>query len=136
MKRVFGLDRYTPTELVLTIANLYSLEMRLNLKLFVFVYRCLNGLSSSLLKDMYSPLSLSSHTRAFTRGQASSTLKLPIASSRYGYTSISFLGADRWNTLPVDCREARSLFDFIKHTKIHLGFPVKRLRSVGNSLER
>ena len=136
MKRVFGLDRYTPTELVLTIANLYSLEMRLNLKLFVFVYRCLNGLSSSLLKDMYCPLSLSSHTRAFTRGQASSNLKLPTASSRYGYTSISFLGADRWNTLPVDCREARSLFDFIKHTKIHLGFPVKRLRSVGNSLER
>ena len=53
MKKVFGLDRMTPTVVVLRHYNLYSFEQRINLKVYVFVYRCLFYLSSPLLTSLF-----------------------------------------------------------------------------------
>ena len=53
MKKTFGMDRCTPTDLVLRSCKLYSLELRINLKLYVFVYRCISQLASPLLQKLF-----------------------------------------------------------------------------------
>ena len=58
--------------------------------------------------------------------QSFSSLSLPAATTRYGMFSISFLGADRWNSLPVSCRQVEHLSVFVSLCKEHLGFPVTR----------
>ena len=131
MKKVFGLDRMTPTALVLNHASLYSLEQRFNYKLFFLVYRCLNKLCSPLLQAIFTLRCASSHTHVTTRGQVDGSLSLPRVSSRYGRQAISFLAADRWNSLPPGCRQARSPAEFLNHIKLFLGFPVKRPSLLG-----
>ena len=67
MKKTFGLDRSTPTELVLRFCKLYPLELRYNLKLYVFVYRCLSQLASPLLQQLFVLRCHGSHSSAATR---------------------------------------------------------------------
>ena len=131
MKKVFGLDRSTPTQLILSKFNLYSFEQRVNLKLYVLVYRCLTHHVSPLLTSLFLQHALGPNTRAVTRGQSTAALVLPHTFSRYGLHSVSFLAADRWNALPSECRQARSLSVFVILIKHHLGFPVKRHSLLG-----
>ena len=131
MKKVFGLDRSTPTQLILSKFNLYSFEQRVNLKLYVLVYRCLTHHVSPLLTSLFLQRALGPNTRAVTRGQSTAALVLPHAFSRYGLHSVSFLAADRWNALPSECRQARSPSVFVILIKHHLGFPVKRHSLLG-----
>ena len=133
LKRIFGLDRITPFDLVLRHSDLYSLEQRFNLKLYCFVFRCLNGLTSPLLASLFSKRSQGSHTHSRTRGQTHSALVLPHARSRFGFYSVAFLGADRWNSLPLECRCASHFAEFVAHRKLYLGFPVRRQLPVGSS---
>jgi len=66
------------------------------------------------------------HTNAMTRGQTSAALVLPHPTSRFGFHAIPYLAADRWNTLPPECRQANSPAHFASLVKGHLGYPVKR----------
>ena len=131
MKKVFGLDRSTPTQLILSKFNLYSFEQRVNLKLYVLVYRCLTHHVSPLLTSLFLQRASGPNTRAVTRGQSTAALVLPHTFSRYGLHSVSFLAADRWNALPSECRQARSPSVFVILIKHHLGFPVKRHSLLG-----
>eukprot|EP00117_Sycon_ciliatum_P031483 scpid93973/ scgid24620/ len=101
-------------------------ESRLNLRLFVFVFRCINKLTvtSPLLSSMFTLQSAATCTDRRTRGQSFSSISLPAAKTRYGMFSVSFLGADRWNSLPMLCRQADQPSAFISLCKEHLGFPV------------
>ena len=126
MKKAFGLDRMTPTALVLQRCHLYSFEQRVNLKLYVLVYRCLSSITSPLLQSLFLLRSVGPHTNARTRGQDTAALVLPTVHIGYGLRSVSFLAAGRWNTLPPNCRQAQSAGTFAHLTKIHLGFPVTR----------
>ena len=131
MKKVFGLDRSTPTQLILSKFNLYSFEQRVNLKLYVLVYRCLTHHVSPLLTSLFLQRALGPNTRAVIRGQSTAALVLPHTFSRYGLHSVSFLAADRWNALPSECRQARSPSVFVILINHHLGFPVKRHSLLG-----
>ena len=132
MKKVFGFDRMMYIEIVLRKYHLYSFEQRTNLKLYVFVYRCLTPhLASPLLQSLFQLRAAVPGHQARTRGQAQRALVLPPVSTQYGMRSISFLAADRWNALPTDCRQAPSLTLYVNMVKIHLGFPVKRQRLLG-----
>ena len=124
IRRIFGLHRCTHFNLVQQKYNLSSIENRANLKLFVFIYRCLNSLTSSSITSMFTPRSIPSLTKAVTRGHVNSGLALPTVFTRYVLTSISLLAAERWNTLPTECRQAPSLPKFASCTKTFLGFPV------------
>ena len=68
IRRIFGLHRCTDFNLVQQKYNLYSIENRANLKLFVFIYRCLNSLTSSSITSIFTPRSIPSRTTAVTRG--------------------------------------------------------------------
>ena len=109
-------------------ARVYTLEQRMNFKLYVLVYRSLHSQASTHLCQFFTLRADGPHTEARTRGQATAALVLPDATSRYGYHSIAYLGADRWNALPLACRKARSPADFRTQVKKFLGFPIKRRR--------
>ena len=52
MKKIFNLDRLTPTSVVLKHGSLSSLEQRFDYKLMYLVYRCLNSSASPLLQEI------------------------------------------------------------------------------------
>jgi len=128
LKRIFNLDRRTPTDILYKHTQLYTLEQRINFKTYVLVYRSLHGLASPLLQQMFTLRADGPHTTARTRGQVMLGLVLPVARTRYGLHSFSYLAADRWNALPPVCRTAASPAKFRSHVKQYLGFPVKRRR--------
>ena len=131
MKKVFGLARSTPTQLILSKYNLYSFEQHVNLKLYVLVNRCLTHRVSPLVSSLFIDRSLAPRTSALTRGQSTAALVLPRTFSRHGYHSVSFLAADRWNALLSECRQAHSPSQFVTLPKQYLGFPVKRHSLLG-----
>ena len=126
MKKVFSLSLSTLTDSVLKKVKLYSLQQRVNLKLYVLVYRCLNLPVSPLLKALFVTRASGNCTARVTCGQDCLSLQLPKSRSRFSLHAVSFLAADRWNMLPNSCRLADSLAEFVHHIKLHLGYPVKR----------
>ena len=94
--------------LIVSKTNLYSFEQCVNLKLYVLVNRCLRHRVSPLVSSLFIDRFLPPQTSALTRGQSTAALVLPRTFSRYGYHSVSFLAADRWNALLSECRKARS----------------------------
>ena len=109
---------------VLARTKFYPIELRYNQKLCIFTYRCLNHLSSNHLQSLFILRTHAAHTDRKTRGQVQAMLATPHANSRYGYFSLSFLAADRWNMLPIAIRQAASLSDFHALVSAHQGLPV------------
>ena len=64
--------------------------------------RCVHG--SSLLCSLFVLRSDTSHTSCNTRGQSMQALALPAARTVLTLHSLSFLAADRWNSLPLAVR--------------------------------
>ena len=134
MKTVFGLHRRTPTAFVLSHAKLSPIELRYNFKLYLFTYRCLNHLSSTLLQSLFVLRTNTTHTDRITRDQVQAMLTTPHANSRYGFFSLPFLAADRWNLLPIAIRQAASMPDFHALLSAYLGLPVRSHRLLGDPL--
>ena len=97
LRRVFGHDQYTSIDFILTKYILYTFSRRVNLKLFVFVFRCLSRCTSHLLSTIFTPLPpppppplciMPHKINAATRGQASDALNLPRA-TLYMYMYVS-----------------------------------------------
>ena len=61
-------------------------------------------------------------------------LTAPHANSRYGFFSLSFLAADRWNLLPIAILQAASMPDFHALLLAYLGLPVRSHRMLGDPL--
>ena len=59
----------------------------------------------------------------------------PHANSRYGYFSLSFVAADRWNMLPIAIRQAASLSDFHALVSACLGLSVRSHRLLVDPLQ-
>ena len=63
LRRVFGHDLYTSIDFILTKYNRYTFSRRVNLKLFVFVFRCLFRCTSPLLSTIPSDSLFTVHGR-------------------------------------------------------------------------
>ena len=96
--------------------------------------RCLNHLSSNHLQSLFILHTHAAHTYRITIGQFQATLATPHANSRYGYFSLSFFVADRWNMLPIAIRQAASLSDFHALVSAYLGLLVRSHRLLGDPL--
>ena len=97
-----------------------------NVKLFVLVHRCVHGRCSPLLQQMFCCRSAGTHTTVRTRAQDSLRLIIPAAGSRYGYTRIAFIAAERWNLLPASVRSCSAHQRFTQGCLQFLGVPVRR----------
>ena len=68
--------------------------------LYLLVFRCVHSSASSLLCRLFCLRANSeARSRTCTRSRVSLGLVLPRASSRFGYSSLSYLAADRWNSV-------------------------------------
>jgi len=112
--------------------SLCPLPIRINAKLYQFLYRCTHDLTGHLCKTLFNKRCDANHTHAETRGQVSASLALPQCFSRPSYYAISYLGADRWNSLPSALRTASSYNEFTNAIHQYLGYPVKRPRACGD----
>ena len=127
LRVVFGFPFRADVNTILRAHKITYLADRLNFKLHIFTYRCVHNLGSSLLSSIFNTRSNHSHTTSCTRSQTTLGLALPPVISRYGYHSLSFLAADRFNSLPAAVRNAESLRQFSANCLSHiLGYPVKR----------
>lgn len=129
---VFGFPSRAHTDPIRRRNLLCSIESRYNFKLFVLVFRCLHGFASPLLQDMFHLQCDATHTSRATRSQATFGISLPSARTRFGLFSLSFLAADRWNSLPCSLRCISSHTLFCQQLRLLLGFPVIRPSPVGN----
>ena len=83
------------------------------------------------VQNMFNLRCTVTHTSRGTRSQVSSVIALPSVHSRTGYYSLSFLAADRWNSLPTSLRCISSSTLFSQQLRLLLGFPGRRRPSVG-----
>ena len=86
---------------------------------------------SKVMKNMFNLQCTVTHTSRVTRSHVSSGIALPSVHSRTGYYSLSFLAADRWNSLPASLRSISSSTLFSQQLRLLLGFSVRRRPSVG-----
>jgi len=137
LRIVFGFPSQCDVSIILRKYHLLPITARFNVKLYVLVYRCLHSCASPLLCSIFTLRHTSnSRTHRVTRSQTTDSLVLPHASSRYGFYSISFLAADRWNALPPTTRTSASVSRFRAALLQYLGYPVRRHTSVGTALSK
>ena len=105
LRTVFGYPPTADVQCILSRNNLTPITIRFSPKLYLLVFRCVHSSASSLLFRLFclraNPVARS---RTCTRPQVSLGLILLRASSRFGYSSLSFLAADRWNSVPASVR--------------------------------
>ena len=121
VRLIFGFPSHAHSAPILARFNLVPISVRYSLKLFLLVHRCLAGNASSLLSCRFMLRCQHDHTTSQTRAQATRALALPKASSRAGLFSLSYLAADRWNSLPSDLRTTGSHVLFRTHLLTWLG---------------
>ena len=100
--------------------RLNPISARYNLKLYMLVHRVVHGTCSALLSNMFQ---FSSAEVRCTRGSNSHLLKLPHVLTRSGLFSVSFIAADRWNSLPFATRQLSLSRKFRQACLAHLGCP-------------
>ena len=121
LKIIFGYPFTWPTDFILTSKKLHHPSLRFHLKLLVFIFHCTHGLASPLLASSFTYRADTHHTNVCTRSQNTYILSLPAAHSRYGFFNLSYLAADRWNSLPLSIRSCTELPAFRALCFNHLG---------------
>ena len=134
LRIVFCMPRLSDVSLVLARYHIIPLSVRYQFKLYVLTYRALHDLASVFVANCFCLRSNSTYTSSRTRSQVSSSLALPTAKRRYGLFSVTFLGSDRWNALPMEVRSSSSLHTFRNSVLHFLGYPVKRPQACGDCL--
>ena len=92
-------------------------ECRILFRNLVFVWRCLNSLAPSYLRDM-----LNIYVPSRCLRSSSDALRLSIMPShrKIGESSFSIFASIHWNTLPFNIRNSPNLNVFKRHLKTHL----------------
>jgi hypothetical protein len=86
---------------------------RVKFKLCLLVFKCLNGLAPSYLREMLTP-----YTPPRTlRSEEAALLVVPQTRTAYGLRSFAVAGPRAWNELPLAVRRSDSVETFKKHLK-------------------
>ena len=76
----------------------------------IFVFKCINNLSSEFFKDIFKPVS-EMHDR-HTRSSSNNNLAIPKCHTEYYKHALCYSGSVLWNELPVEIRQRRSVHSF------------------------
>jgi hypothetical protein len=117
---VFSLRKYDHVSPLLRELHWLKMEQRIEFKLAVLVYRCLNGLAPSYLSnDLQRVSDLDARRRL--RSAATSTLVVPPTRlSTVGDRAFPVAAARIWNTLPASITSSPSLPSFKRRLKTEL----------------
>ena len=88
-------------------------------KVLVFVFRCVHGFCSDLLRNFFVGVRSSSQGPPATRGEASRLLTVPFVPGPSGRSLIRFQGTVLWNRLPAKIRKVGTRSSFIEAIKSH-----------------
>ena len=151
LRRVFGHDQCTSIDFILTKYNLYTFSRRVNLKLFVFVFRCLSRCASHLLSTIFTPLpspppppppANALHQAAqnkccyprssFSRSEPTQSYIVHVHVRLVtAWMLFHFWQQTDGTRFHLDVVKLSPLSAFVTSTKSFLGFPVKRQRQLG-----
>lgn len=126
LRIVFGYSPTTSSHFILSRHKINSIDSQFQLKLFVFIFRCLHSLTSPLLSELFLTRSAATHTSSVTRSQTQDALAIPHAKGKVGRSSLPFICASKWNALPADIRTQPTLSLFISSYKSFAGIHVRR----------
>jgi hypothetical protein len=117
---VYCVDRRTSAAPLLRDLHWLPVQQRINFKILLHVYNCVNSLGPSYLSDV---VSLYQCARAGLRSSKDKTrLAVHVNKRAIGSTAFSHMGPRLWNDLPIFIRTASSVQSFKKLLKTHL-FP-------------
>ena len=119
---VFGVNRRTSASPLLRHLHWLPVQQRIDFKILLHVYKCVNSLGPQYLSDT---VSLYHCARSGLRSSTDTTrLSTQNNKRAIGATAFSYIGPKLWNKLPVSIRTARSVQSFKKLLKTYL-FPVE-----------
>ena len=117
---IFQSDKRTSAAPLLRELHWLPVQQRVDFKILVHVYNCIQGSSPGYLQDL---VCLYTPGHAGLRSSVDTTLlEIPSAKKSYGDKCFSVLGPNLWNNLPRFIREAPNVKSFKKLLKTHL-FP-------------
>ena len=113
---VFGYPRHSHTAPILVRFGINPLSTRLSIKLFTLVFRCISGRTIYVFA-LRSFLSLRSSLpiARLTRLEVNDGLILPLSTCRFGFYSVSYLAANRWNVAPLLFAQLPRLITFVQN---------------------
>ena len=92
------------------------IDKRLQFKILVHTYRCLNGSAPSYMKDMLKPYTPDQRLRSSNQEY----LEIPKSTTSSSTRSFNFAAPTLWNKLPLEMRKANTIKAFKKQLKTHL----------------
>ena len=111
-----GLKKFNHVTPALIDLHWLPIQYRIDFKILMLVYKCLNGLAPKYLCDLIKPRRTG---RTFRNNCTYITLpKLDFV--KCGQRSFSFAGPLLWNRLPEQCKAAKSLDVFKSRVKTYL----------------
>ena len=111
-----GTKRHEHITPVLKELHWLPVKKRIEFKVLVLTYKCMNGLAPQYLCDKikaYSP------TRSL-RSSSQLLLDVPKPDTKLGKHAFSYAGPFLWNSMPVELRRSQSLYVFKGHLKTYL----------------
>ena len=109
--------KHEPTTPILKTLHWLPIRQRINFKILLFVYKCLNELAPGYLTELLEPLT---HTRSL-RSTNLKLLKCPKSNTcSYGDRTFSHAGPLLWNKLPLAIRDSESVDSFKCALKTHI----------------
>ena len=92
-------------------------EQRIEFKILLITYKCLNGIGPGYLSDLLEPYT----PNRLLRSSGSSLLQIPRTKLKnYGDRAFAKAAPELWNNLPIDIRSCKSVNCFKKKLKTHL----------------
>ena len=112
--RTRGREHITP---VLKSLLWLPVRFRIDFKVLLLVFKCLNGLGPSYLSDLLLPY----QPPRTLRSSGTGLLTIPqVSSKKHGEAAFSCYGPRLWNRLPENLRVAQTVEVFQKRLKTHL----------------
>ncbi|XP_054864080.1 uncharacterized protein LOC129348233 [Amphiprion ocellaris] len=114
LTRTRGREHITP---VLKLLHWLPVRFRIDFKVLLLVFKCLNGLAPSYLSDLL----LTYRPSRILRSSGSGLLSIPQARTKtHGEAAFSHYGPRLWNSLPENLRTAETVDIFKRRLKTHL----------------
>ncbi len=105
-------DSMTP---VLRSLHWLPIRARIEFKVSLLVFKCLNGLAPAYLSELIKPVD-----NVGLRSSINCMLQVPKSRPTYGDRSFSVCGPRLWNSLPITVKTSTSLDGFKSQLKTHL----------------
>lgn len=118
---IFGVKRREHITPYLNKLHWLPVKQRVNFKILVIMYQCVNGLAPSYLADnihLYNSPDLKK--RDLRSSKDKTRLVVPKTKKVFGDQAYDVIGPRLWNSLPISIREAPTLNSFKKLVKRHL----------------